>query len=169
MNQNIWGPNLWFSLHTMTFTYPLKPKDTDKQNTKTFFHSLQYMIPCSVCRKNYVRHLQESPIDEHLESRKKLVFWLIDIHNMVNGETGKKILSHDVVIRKYEKVYGKKLILEGDVDMDENDESLSYHLLYDSNGITNCFKNTLQNDWIKMILIILFILLILCYIKKYCL
>lgn len=169
MNQNIWGPNLWFSLHTMTFTYPLKPKEEDKKNTKIFFHSLQYTIPCSLCRKNYIRHLKESPIDEHLESRKKLVFWLIDIHNMVNGETGKKQLSYEVVIRKYEKVYGKKLILEGDVDMDESDESLSYNLLYDSNNITQCVRNYVENGWMKTILIILFILLICCYIKKYCL
>jgi len=169
MNQNIWGPNLWFSLHTMTFVYPLKPKHQDKKNYQTFFESLQYTIPCSVCRKNYIRHLKELPIEKHLESRKDLVFWLIDIHNMVNGETGKKTLSYETVIRKYEKVYGKKLILEGDVDMDENDESLSYDLLYDGNGLPNCVRSYFQNGWLKTILIILLILLILCYLKKYCL
>jgi hypothetical protein len=168
MNQNIWGPNLWFSLHTMTFTYPLKPKEDDKKNTKTFFISLQSMIPCSICRKNYIRHLKESPIDDHLDSRKQLVFWLIDIHNMVNGETGKKQLSYETVIRKYEKVYGKKLILEGDIDMDENDESLSHHLMYDGNGLPQCIRDYFQHNWLKNIVIVLFILMILCYFKKYC-
>ena len=169
MNQNIWGPNLWFSLHTMTFVYPLQPKENDKIHYKTFFESLQYTIPCSVCRKNYVRHLKEAPIDNALDSRKKLVHWLIDIHNMVNGETGKKILSYDTVIRKYEMVYGRKLKLEGLEDVDEDDTSLSHNLLFESNNLGNCVKSYLEMSYMKMLLIFLFILLIVCYIKKYCL
>ncbi len=159
MNQNIWGPHLWFSLHTMTFVYPLKPKHEDKKHYQTFFESLQYTIPCSVCRKNYIRHLKELPIEKHLESRKDLVFWLIDIHNMVNGETGKKILSYEVVIKKYEKVYGKKIILEGNKDMDESDESLSHDLMYETNSLS--FQN-----YCYYFIILLFIILMICYIKK---
>jgi hypothetical protein len=167
MNQNIWGPNLWFSLHTMSFTYPLKPSQQDMQHYKSFFEALQYTIPCSVCRKNYKRHLQESPIDKHLESRKSLVFWLIDIHNMVNGETGKKILSYDAVIRKYEKVYGRKLVLEGDKDMDEDDTSLSHHLMYENQNPLTCISQYYSLSMTKVLLIIFLILLVLCYYKKY--
>jgi hypothetical protein len=111
MNQNIWGSHLWFSLHTITLNYPLKPTNDDKENYKSFFISLKNVIPCSVCKKNYKRHLNEHPIDNHLNSRKELVYWLIDIHNMVNGEIGKKILSYDTVLKKYENVYHKKNIL----------------------------------------------------------
>jgi len=153
----------------MTFIYPLQPKENDKIHYKTFFESLQYTIPCSVCRKNYVRHLKEAPIDNALDSRKKLVHWLIDIHNMVNGETGKKILSYDTVIRKYEMVYGRKLKLEGLEDNDEDDTSLSHNLLFESNNLGNCVKSYLEMSYMKMLLIFLFILLIVCYIKKYCL
>ncbi len=167
MNQNIWGPNLWFSLHTMSFVYPLKPSENDKNNYKLFFSSLQYTIPCSVCRKNYIRHLKEYPIDKHLESRKELVYWLIDLHNIVNGETGKKNLSYDTVINKYEKVYGKKLILEGTNDMDENDSSLSYNLLYDEENLSQCVKQYFNYSWVKLLLIVFLIILILCYLKKY--
>jgi len=113
MNQNIWGPHLWFSLHTMTFNYPLKPTQDDKDNYRNFFNSLKNVIPCSICKKNYIRHLNEIPIDQHLHNRQSLVYWVIDLHNMVNGETGKKILSYDNVIKKYEDAYGKKIILDG--------------------------------------------------------
>ena len=116
MNQNIWGPHLWFSLHTITFNYPLNPNQDDKDNYKNFFNSLKNVIPCSVCKKNYIRHLNELPIDQHLNNRKKLVYWVIDLHNMVNGETGKKILSYDIVIKKYEDAYGKKIVLDGEKD-----------------------------------------------------
>ncbi len=167
MNQNIWGPHLWFSLHTMSFVYPLKPSDNDKKNYKLFFESLKYTIPCSICRKNYIRHWKEYPIDKHLNSRKELVYWLIDLHNIVNTETGKKILSYDTVIQKYEKVYGKKLILDGSLDMDESEQSLSHNLLYDQENIVGCVQNYFNYGWVKFLLIIFLILLILCFLKKY--
>ena len=64
MNQNIWGPSMWFSLHTITFSYPLKPTENDKSNYKIFFENFKNVIPCSVCKKNYIRHLKEHPIDK---------------------------------------------------------------------------------------------------------
>ena len=112
MNQNIWGPQMWFTLHSITFNYPLKPTEADKNNYKLFFTYLQYIIPCTICQKNYVRHLKESPIEYNLNSRDQLVKWLIDIHNMVNGETGKKLLSYNNVIKKYEEAYQVKDLLK---------------------------------------------------------
>lgn len=132
MNQNIWGPHLWFSLHTISFNYPLNPNDKDKQNYKNFFSSLQEVIPCSICKKNYKRHLNEHPIDNYLNNRKLLVYWVIDMHNMVNGEIGKKILSYDNVIKKYENVYKKKIILENiNIDNKLNNNNVDYkNLIY---------------------------------------
>ena len=112
MNQNIWGPHLWFSLHTISFNYPIKPTNNDKKDYKNFFINLENVIPCSVCKKNYIRHLKEHPINDYLDNRKKLVYWVIDMHNMVNAEIGKKILSYEIVIKKYENVYKKKILLE---------------------------------------------------------
>jgi hypothetical protein len=129
MNQNIWGPHLWFSLHTITLNYPLKPTDKDKEGYKKFFKSLTETIPCSVCKKNYIRHIKENPIDNKLDSRKDLVYWLIDMHNMVNGEIGKKILSYDIVIKKYENVYNKKIVLEG-IDDNNEDNNKIYGISY---------------------------------------
>ena len=129
MNQNIWGPHLWFSLHTITFNYPLKPTKDDKDNYKNFFESLKNVIPCSVCKKNYIRHLNELQIDKYLDNRKSLVYWVIDLHNMVNGETGKKILSYDIVIKKYEDAYGKKIVL------DESESNIKKY--YESNFFYN--------------------------------
>ena len=102
MNQNIWGPSMWFSLHTITFSYPLRPTENDKSNYKIFFENFKNVIPCSVCKKNYIRHLKEHPIDNYLSCRKNIIYWLIDLHNLVNVETGKKIIEYNVVIKKYE-------------------------------------------------------------------
>ena len=131
MNQNIWGPHLWFSLHTMSFNYPLEPSNIDKINYKNFFINLQEVIPCSVCKKNYKRHLNEHPLKDYLKNRKTLVYWVIDMHNMVNVEIGKKIYSYDKVIKKYEDVYKKKIILE------DNDENINQIIIYNSNNDKN--------------------------------
>lgn len=152
MNQNIWGSHLWFSLHTISFAYPIKPTIIDQNNYKNFFVSLQNVIPCSVCQRNYKRHLLEHPIDKHLNSRKDLVYWLIDIHNMVNSEIGKKFMSYDVVLKKYENVYQKDLLIGKNMDYDNNDNSV--------NGFNN--KNKYNLEYILLlILIIIFIIFII--------
>jgi len=148
MNQNIWGPHLWFSLHTISFNYPLKPTIEDKKQYKDFFIALKNVIPCSICKKNYIRHLNELSIDNALDSRKKLVHWMIDLHNMVNGETGKKIMSYEAVIKKYEDVYNKKIKLEPDTI-----ES------FENNNDDNEIKN--RNKMIIYYLFIFFIIMLI--------
>jgi hypothetical protein len=154
MNQNIWGPHLWFSLHTISFNYPLKPTEKDKDEYKNFFMNLQNVIPCSVCKKNYIRHLNEHPIKDYLNTRKFLVYWVIDMHNMVNAEIGKKILSYEIVLKKYEDVYKKKIILDENTN-DINDINNNY---YSSNKIN-------YNYLINGIFFIFILLLIINFIS----
>ena len=149
MNQNIWGSHLWFSLHTISFAYPIKPTLIDQNNYKNFFVSLQNVIPCSVCQRNYKRHILEHPIDKHLNSRKDLVYWLIDIHNMVNSEIGKKFMSYDVVLKKYENVYQKDLLVGKNMDYDN------------ANLITNNINNNKKYNLEYILLLILIIIFII--------
>jgi hypothetical protein len=162
MNQNIWGPHLWFSLHTISFTYPLKPTPLDINNYKIFYESLQNVIPCSICKKNYIRHLKEHPIGPHLSNRKDLVYWVIDMHNMVNAETGKKILSYDNVLKKYELVHKRKINL----NIEEHDDEEEYNiqsdiLLMNDNDVNNNNKNNKYINTINIIFLIFIILLII--------
>ena len=110
MNQNIWGPHMWFALHSISFTYPLHPTELDKKRYGKFIELLQYVIPCSVCRKNFRRNLKEFP--PNLNSRKAFAYWLIDIHNEVNSLTGKEHISREKAISLYEKKYNMKIKLE---------------------------------------------------------
>ena len=115
MNQNIWGSSMWFSLHTITMNYPNNPTYIDAEEYKKFFTSLKNIIPCKVCKDNYKRHLKEYPIENHLYNKKTLVYWLIDIHNMVNSEIGKKVISYEKVIEKYERIYNKKILEDNEL------------------------------------------------------
>jgi hypothetical protein len=110
MNQNIWGPHMWFTLHTISFNYPLYPTNEEKKHYTSFIESLKYVIPCGTCKKNFKRTLKHLPLQ--LNSRQEFVYWLIDIHNEVNSLTGKKIMDRNKVIKLYEKKLNKKIILE---------------------------------------------------------
>jgi hypothetical protein len=143
MNQNIWGSHMWFSLHTISFNYPLKPSEKDKKQYENYFTSLQFVIPCPVCKKNYIRHIQEHPIQNFLNTRKSLVYWVIDMHNMVNAEIGKKIVSYDTVIKKYESAYNKTLILDEDhKDPEYTDVEYTKKIEYKSDSDSNSNSNS---------------------------
>jgi len=168
MNQNIWGPPTWFSLHSITFMYPLHPSELDKYNYKNFFVSYQHVLPCSVCRKNYARHLKESPIDDALKSRKDLVYWMIDLHNLVNAETGKKFMNPSKVIKRYEEIYGSKIIL--------TDNQITNYIYENKNtfkGGNNFFFDSINSNFLskfmdnKFLLIILIIIIIIIIIYKF--
>ena len=157
MNQNIWGPHLWFSLHTISFNYPINPTEDDKNNYYNYFNSLKEVIPCSICKKNYIRHLNEHPIKNYLNNRKSLVYWVIDMHNMVNVEIGKKIFSYDKVIKKYEDVYKKKIELNNVDSIDSIDSE------YNIKNEKNNYKNIV---YFTFIFLFILIIINIIYLKK---
>ena len=86
----IWGPHGWKFLHYLSFGYPDNPTTEDKNNYKTFFLSLQHVLPCSICAKHYSDNLVQYSLDEALQNKDSLIRWVIDIHNQVNTELNKK-------------------------------------------------------------------------------
>lgn len=109
MDQNIWGPAAWLFLHSVTMNYKVKPSEIDKQKIRDLFDIIKEILPCKFCRNNYTNHIKKHPIK--LDSKKELVYWLIDIHNMVNIQEGKKTMSYEDVLAMYEDLYGKKINL----------------------------------------------------------
>ena len=105
MNNNIWGPKAWFFLHTITFNYPDNPSNNDKKNYKNFFESLQFTLPCKVCKEHYINHIKDYPIDNYLDTKENLVKWLIIIHNEVNKILNKPILNYTEIIEYYNNIY----------------------------------------------------------------
>ena len=106
MNPNIWGPPTWEFLHSITLNYPVCPNEVQKNNIKNFFNNLQSILPCEKCQLNYKQHLIKSPLtDQILSSRTTLIRWLFDIHNEVNISTGKKVITFEYFLEKYNRMY----------------------------------------------------------------
>lgn len=106
MNPKVWGKHAWIFLHSITLNYPECPSIIDKENMKNFFTSVGNVLPCYGCKKNFTQHLIKYPLNKDvLSSRSNLFKWLVDIHNEVNSETNKPILSYEQVYKMYDKLY----------------------------------------------------------------
>ena len=108
LGPSIWGPHGWKFIHMIALAYPDNPTNDNKKNYKNFFTGIQYILPCSICRDNYKKHLKDFPLtNKILNSRELLIKWTIDIHNMVNKETGKPELKYEdalkIIINNYPK------------------------------------------------------------------
>lgn len=100
MKPELWGPELWHVLHIITLSYPENPTELDKNNIKNFLTYLGPVLPCDKCKVHYNKNLLANPLtDEILSSKTKLIKWLIDIHNEVNKQTGKKIMSYEDALK----------------------------------------------------------------------
>lgn len=103
IDPSLWGLHMWKSLHYITLSYPDKPTEEIKLLFKDFFTNIIYkFLPCEKCRYNYKKHLIEIPLTEDiLNCRNKFIYWLVDIHNIVNQETGKRKISYE----EFNKIY----------------------------------------------------------------
>ena len=65
MDPKIWGPYFWFTLHTITLSYPDKPSYEKKRQYNDFFIGIQNVIPCPKCQEHYKNHLSLIPYQQH--------------------------------------------------------------------------------------------------------
>ena len=67
--------------------------------------TLKNILPCEKCRNHYDQTLTTYPIENHLENKESLFKWLVDVHNRVNIDNGKREYSYDEVTKLYENIY----------------------------------------------------------------
>lgn len=93
MKPDLWGPHLWATIHYIALGYPDTPTPSQVEFYRDFFLNLWKVIPCYKCGVNYKRHLEEMPLDGFLDSRDTLFNWTVALHNLVNFELKKPIIS----------------------------------------------------------------------------
>ena len=108
MDTTVWGPKLWFVMHTVSLNYPDSPDFNQKQSHKLFFNNLKDIIPCPHCQAHYSEYLKLNPINRHLETKMDLVKWVWNLHNDVSARLGKPTWSLDKLLAHYNDVYTKK-------------------------------------------------------------
>jgi len=110
MDPKIWGPNFWFTLHTITLGYPNNPTHEDKRRYNDFFTSVKNVLPCPKCRLHYEEHLSQYPIAVSLDNKDYLVKWLFDLHNKVNLSLNKSLFSYEDFTDKYRRIFNPTIL-----------------------------------------------------------
>ena len=61
MNPEVWGPQLWTVLHSITFNYPMEPSIEVINHYRAFLHSLKNVIPCETCSFELIDYINSYP------------------------------------------------------------------------------------------------------------
>ena len=87
VNPNIWGPQIWATMHTVA-----KASDERQLDTAAFsawVASLAEMLPCDICRNDFTTYLKT-----HGTPMKGQAFvWSVGVHNWVNQKLGKATMD----------------------------------------------------------------------------
>lgn len=90
MNTSKWGPSSWHTFFIYSRNYPVEIDLKNKEHrqikswTKKFYRALEFILPCKYCRESYKIFWKQLPIDDYLDSRQSLTFWLYTLKNLVN-------------------------------------------------------------------------------------
>jgi hypothetical protein len=102
---HIWGPQLWFLLHSSAerFGHPLSKRlpDDEKRIWSGLLRSLQYTLPCPLCKKHYTSYVAKHPI---VLSKEGIRLWLYRLHSEVNQRNNKPTA---LSVEQIEEMYAK--------------------------------------------------------------
>jgi len=93
----IWGPNLWGTLHLLCLTGTI---------TSNFVQEFASVIPCPMCAGHFVELLKENPFPES-DDPLVLFRWSVHIHNLVNARLGKPIFSPEQAMKHWTTIKAK--------------------------------------------------------------
>ena len=101
---SVWGPLLWNTLHIISFNYPVRPTEADKENYYQFIISLSKVIPCGKCRENVKTNLEATNFNKSkLKNRDTFSRFVYDLHNVVNRMLKKpNYLTYEAIRDRYE-------------------------------------------------------------------
>jgi hypothetical protein len=103
----VWGPIFWMTMHIVALGYPESPSYSEKKAAKEFYEGLQHLIPCPTCKLHYAENLKNLPVTPSLDNRRDLFKWTVDMHNMVNKQLGKPIVSQAEALKFIERLGAK--------------------------------------------------------------
>jgi len=93
VSPDIWGPNLWGTLHLLCLAGTITPN---------FVQEFASVIPCPMCAGHFAEVLKENPFPES-DDPLVLFRWSVHVHNLVNARLGKPIFSPEQAMERWTK------------------------------------------------------------------
>lgn len=83
--RKFWGPAHWELIHSLADKYTPDKKDIFIR----FLILLSLLLPCLMCRKNFIKKLKAVPPTQYLSDSKKLLYYTYIVHDMANKHISK--------------------------------------------------------------------------------
>ena len=152
INPKIWGKAGWIFLFSIALTYEFKNKDF----YKIFFISIENILPCNSCRKNYKKHINDLN-DTVFNNKENLLNWLLNIKNEIAIENKQPIITLDDMLNE---IYNnnKKTIDNEIIDNEiiDNENIIVKNIIVKKNKI-NKFVNVKKIIFFVVIVFIIFL------------
>jgi hypothetical protein len=92
----------WYSLHWLSFNYPVVPGADDKQQIMNLTSKMMKDgINCLRCKYHFTTWNNKHPIKNYNHSREELIKWYVDLHNDINTRNNKPVFTMNEVKNKY--------------------------------------------------------------------
>jgi hypothetical protein len=85
---HLWGPGLWTFIHMIALNVRLHPTPQEKQAYADFFKSLQQVLPCGTCRREFTKMTRHIPKNVFL-TRSTAFAWTVRLHHAVSRRLNK--------------------------------------------------------------------------------
>lgn len=95
VDPKIWGPPLWFVIHTTALSYSKTPTKREKREMQDFFTRLKDHLPCTYCQKHFAEELARIN-SSVFASRDSLFEWTVTFHDSVRKRTTGRDPEHSV-------------------------------------------------------------------------
>ena len=108
LDSQVWGPHMWFFLHTTAMTYPVRPNAITKKKYYEFIQNLPLFIPIEHMSSQFTKLLDEYPIQPYLDTKESFIRWVWFIHNKINEKLEKPKITLNEFYQKYYEEYKPK-------------------------------------------------------------
>ncbi len=112
LNPSVWGPQYWFTLHTIALCYPLHPNEVTKKKYYDFIQNLPLFIPIQQIGDGFAKFLDKYPVTPYLDSRESFMKWMHFIHNKINNSLKLPELTMEEATHKYYELYKPKVVVD---------------------------------------------------------
>jgi|TARA_B110000093_G_C12960933_1_gene407232 hypothetical protein len=109
-NPEVWGPQYWFFLHTVSESYPNTPNEVTKRKYYDLIQNIPLFIPVEDMGNKFSELLDKYPVSPYLDNRDSFVRWVHFIHNKMNVMLGKEEVTLQKALDMYREQYKPKPI-----------------------------------------------------------